>query len=164
MRLTQFMASTLVACLATYTSVCYAGLGSTPAPLPSDSKTPTAQALVSTQNSTTNAATTAAPANYTVLNSTQNGTQVHQYVNQSGIVFAVSWKGPFLPDLKQLLGEQYFATLTTESLKTPKAGHPQTSVNHPDVVIFSGGHPRAFEGRAWIPSALPAGFDPAGIQ
>ena len=32
---------------------------------------------------------------------TREGATVHEYVSRDGIVFAVSWSGPTLPDLKQ---------------------------------------------------------------
>ena len=35
---------------------------------------------------------------------TPNGTRVREYLDRSGRVFAVSWSGPRLPDLGQLLG------------------------------------------------------------
>ena len=85
------------------------------------------------------------------------GTQVSEYVSDSGVVFAVTWDGPLLPDLKALLGK-YFDTMVAESAKAPRAGRPRIAVNLPEVVINSGGHMRAFEGSAWLPAELPAGF------
>lgn len=32
------------------------------------------------------------------------------------------------------------------------------AINHPEVVINIGGHMRSFEGEAWIPAEMPAGF------
>ena len=85
------------------------------------------------------------------------GTQVSEYVSASGVVFAVTWDGPLLPDLKALLGK-YFDAMVAESAKAPRAGRPRIAVNLPEVVINSGGHMRAFEGSAWLPAQLPAGF------
>jgi hypothetical protein len=92
-----------------------------------------------------------------------NGTTVREYVGAGGTVFAVSWDGPFLPDLKTLLG-QHFDTLTHESARRPKAGHSQLRIERPDVVIESTGHMRAYTGRAWVTGQLPAGFTPADIE
>ena len=83
---------------------------------------------------------------------------MREYVDADGVVFAVTWNGPFLPDLRELLG-QHFATLRNESARQPKAGRGQVRVAQPDVTIESGGHMRAYTGRAWINSRLPAGFD-----
>lgn len=101
---------------------------------------------------------------YTLLDTTlPTGTRVREYVAGTGIVFAVSWDGPFLPDLRSLLGA-HFDTMVAESAKTPRAGNSQLTVNHPDVVILSGGHMRAFEGRAWLPAELPAGVSASDIR
>jgi hypothetical protein len=62
-----------------------------------------------------------------------------------------------LPNLKALLGKHIDA-MVAESARTPRAGRAQLAVNEPEVVIHSGGHMRAFEGSAWIPALLPAGF------
>jgi len=85
------------------------------------------------------------------------GTRVSEYVSESGVVFAVTWEGPMLPDLKALLGK-YFDTMVAESARAPRAGRSRIAVNLPGVVINSGGHMRAFEGSAWIPAEFPAGF------
>jgi hypothetical protein len=85
------------------------------------------------------------------------GTRVREYVSGSGVVFAVTWEGPVLPDLKTLLGK-HFDTMVAESARLPRAGRGPMAINRPEVVINSGGHMRAFEGSAWIPAELPAGF------
>lgn len=101
---------------------------------------------------------------YTVSQSTlDSGTVVREYVNTQGKVFAVSWNGPALPDLRTLLGDK-FAVLTGAAAQRPKAGHSQLALERPDVVIVSGGHMRAYAGHAWIPGALPAGFDTSVIE
>lgn len=96
--------------------------------------------------------------NYTVRETTLAvGTQVREYVSDNGLVFAVTWSGPFLPELKPLLGK-YYETMGTESAKAPQVGRSHVAVNHAAVVINVGGHMRSFEGEAWLPAALPAGF------
>lgn len=92
-----------------------------------------------------------------------NGTTVREYVGADGLVFAVSWNGPFLPDLRTLLGD-HFATLTAEAARRPKAGHSQLHVERPEVTIESSGHMRAYAGRAWINARLPAGFTTQDIE
>lgn len=134
---------------------CHASLGKAP----SDFGGTTARAARSLA-----ASGTAAAATYTVTTTTlASGTTVREYANTSGVVFAVSWSGPFLPDLRTLLGDQ-FTTLTTESARRPKAGHNRVNVATSDVTIESGGHMRAYAGRAWINSLLPTGFDTDEIE
>jgi hypothetical protein len=91
-----------------------------------------------------------------------NGTTVREYV-ANGVVFAVSWNGPFLPNLRDLLGS-HFDTLTAETARHPKAGSGQVRIQRSDVTIESGGHMRAYEGRAWVNSLLPAGFNTGDIE
>ncbi|MFS2004159.1 DUF2844 domain-containing protein [Duganella sp. CT11-25] len=101
---------------------------------------------------------------YTVSQSTlDSGTIVREYSDAAGVVFAVSWSGPTLPDLRTLLGDK-FTAMTAAAGKRPKAGHSQLAVEQSDVVIVSNGHMRSFAGHAWLPSALPAGFDTNTIE
>lgn len=110
------------------------------------------------------ASDSANPANYTVTTTTlDSGTVVREYADTAGFVFAVSWSGPFLPDLRALLGE-HFSTMNQQAASHPKAGRSQLTVDTPDVVIVSNGHMRAFSGKAWIPGALPAGFSTDSIE
>src|SRR5471032_1229301 len=99
------------------------------------------------------AASSAAVSNYTVNETTLD----------SGTVVAVSWNGPAIPDLRTLLGA-HFDTMVRQAAKRPHAGHSQFTLNQSDVVIESGGHMRAYVGRAWIPDQLPAGFASADIN
>lgn len=104
------------------------------------------------------AAVTSAGVAYTdITRKLHSGTVVHEFVDATGAVFAVSWAGPFKPDLKRLLG-RHFDRLQ-DGGGTRKADRAHVEVNDADLVVQSGGHMGAFEGRAWVPSRLPAGFD-----
>jgi len=110
------------------------------------------------------AAGSTATAVYTVSQSTiDSGTVVREYTDAAGKVFAVSWSGPTLPDLRTLLGDK-FTALTDAAGKRTQAGHSQLALSQSDVVIVSNGHMRSFAGHAFIPSALPAGFDTTTIE
>jgi hypothetical protein len=84
-----------------------------------------------------------------------SGTIVREFVAADGTVFAVAWRGPLMPDLRQTLG-QYFAPYAAAA-KARKAGRHRVEVSQSDLVVQSGGHMRAFAGRAYLPSAVPAG-------
>jgi hypothetical protein len=84
-----------------------------------------------------------------------SGVVVHEYVSASGVVYAVTWRGPRMPDLRELLGS-YFAQL---SARAPTGGHHRVTLRGVDVVIRSGGHGHSFAGRAWVPSLVPNGVD-----
>jgi hypothetical protein len=107
---------------------------------------------------------TSAGSSYVTRDTTlATGTRVREYVSDRGVVFALSWEGPILPDLKALLGK-YFDTMVAESARLPRAGRSHIAINDPEVVIHSGGHMRAFEGSAWIPAEFPAGFSAEDVR
>jgi len=93
-----------------------------------------------------------------------SGTIVRQYVSTaSGVVFAVAWSGPFIPDLQQIMGA-HFNKMSARQAGQVQAGHRFISQHSPDLVVESGGHPRSFMGRAYLPGALPAGLAVQDIQ
>jgi hypothetical protein len=91
-----------------------------------------------------------------------SGTVVTEYLTAGGAVYAVTWQGPTLPNLRQVLGN-YFTNLQTAA-HTPVVHHRVVRVDSPDVMIESTGKMRAFVGRAWIPALLPSGVSPADIH
>lgn len=93
----------------------------------------------------------------------ESGTVVHEYADANGTVFAVSWSGPYQPDLKEILGT-HFQAMVEQAKKSPRGSRSQFKLNQSDLVIVSGGHMGAFEGRAWLPPKLPAGFNPGDIK
>ena len=110
------------------------------------------------EGSTAQSNVTSAGAAYLTRDTTlATGTRVREYISDGGVVFALTWEGPILPDLKALLGK-HFDAMVAESARMPRAGRSHIAVSGPEVVIHSGGHMRAFEGSAWIPGQLPAGF------
>ena len=141
MRATLFFSALLLA----YAGVSHAALGGLPEPFNAEGTTIASSVSTTVSNYVTRDTTLAA------------GTHVREYVSGSGVVFAVTWDGPFLPDLKALLGK-YFDTMVAESGRMPRAGRSHMAINAPEVVINSGGHMRAFEGSAWIPAGFPTGF------
>ena len=101
---------------------------------------------------------------YTVHETTlPSGTIVRQYVSNSDVVFAVTWSGPFIPDLKQLFG-LHFDTMVAHQAKHTNAGHRFFRHHEADLVIESGGHQRSFAGRAYLKSQIPANLTEQEIQ
>ena len=142
-------------------ALAYAALGGSPSDFGATSATSPARRLAAATPSNAAAADGAV---YTVSQSTlDSGTVVREYSDTAGKVFAVSWRGPTLPDLRTLLGEK-FAVMTGAAGQRARAGHSQLALDQADVVLVSNGHMRSFAGHAWIPSALPAGFDTTTIE
>jgi len=86
-----------------------------------------------------------------------SGTVVHQYVSPAGIVFAVTWSGPRMPDLRELMGT-YFDKMA-QAQRAPTGGHNLVIRKGDDLVVKGVGHPGSFSGRAWVPSLVPAGVN-----
>jgi hypothetical protein len=84
-----------------------------------------------------------------------SGTLLREFATVGGTVFAVAWRGPSIPNLQQVLGG-YFEAFTAAA-RAPHGGHHQLEVRQEDFVMQSGGHMRAFSGRAYLPKAVPAG-------
>jgi Protein of unknown function (DUF2844) len=100
----------------------------------------------------------ATPANgYTISEITlPSGTVVREYVSSEGKVFAVTWSGMAVPDLRQTLGtyfEEYKAAAAA-----PHSGHNHLTIRQSDLVVTTGGHMRAWRGQAYVPSLLPPNF------
>ena len=95
---------------------------------------------------------------------TANGGVAREYARPDGGVFAVSWRGPARPDLRQLLGG-YFDTFQADN--APRGGRRARrplAVNRADIVVHTGGHPGAFWGVAYLPKMTPAGFSARDLQ
>jgi hypothetical protein len=85
-----------------------------------------------------------------------SGTVIREWASSStGRVFAVAWSGPFMPDLKQVLGEHFDSFV--EAANKAGANRRGLSVQRSDLVIHSRGHMRAFTGMAFLPGQLPEG-------
>jgi len=83
------------------------------------------------------------------------GTIISEYVSSTGRVFAVSWHGPFIPEMQQILGsyfQQYSAAL---GAKRPYGRRP-LNIQEPGLVVQTGGHMGAYFGRAYLPEMLPS--------
>jgi hypothetical protein len=102
-------------------------------------------------------------ARYTVHELTlPGGTQVREYLNTTQQVFAVAWNGPNIPDLQQLLGS-YSPRYTAAAKANGRARRP-VIVEDSDLVIHTGGHPRAFFGVAYLPGRMPSGVTAEQIR
>jgi len=91
------------------------------------------------------------------------GVHVSEYLTSDGKVFAVSWHGPFIPDLRQMLGPYYAHYAQTASAQHA-GGHRHLRIERPELVVESNGRMRAFYGRAWDPALLPPNFTAADIH
>jgi len=91
-----------------------------------------------------------------VLISTDNGIIIHEFLDTGGTVYAVSWSGPAVPDIRALLGG-YFGQYASALKSLPHAGRQRAvHLMTADLVVDTAGHLRAYSGRAYLPAAVPA--------
>ena len=97
-----------------------------------------------------------------------DGGWIREYVSPQGIVFAVSWNTRFKPRLDTLLGRYQagYAAAASQAMARPgrAAVQRQATLRADDLVVQSSGFLNTFHGRAWAPSLVPAGFDPASLR
>lgn len=96
---------------------------------------------------------------------TAAGVVVREYTTSSGTVFGVAWQGPVFPDMRQLLGP-YFDRYQQEAARLARSrhGHGPLTIDLGDVVVQTGGHARAFSGRAYLPRLVPVGVGLESIR
>jgi len=89
---------------------------------------------------------------------TPTGVVVRQYVSSAGRVFGISWRGPFMPGLPELLGSYFrkFSSASKARRGIPAARNRFVIADH-DLVLESAGHMRDYSGRAYDPTLLPEG-------
>ena len=86
----------------------------------------------------------------------ETGTVVREFAGASGQVFALTWRGPVLPDLSQWLGG-YFGPFKRETDQQRVAGRRGAPINlvQSDLVVRSNGRMRNFFGHAYLPALIP---------
>jgi len=91
---------------------------------------------------------------YTVHQITrEDGLTVKEFASPRGTVFGVSWQGPTMPDLSQLLGKYYADYQRAAQARVHRRG--PITVRIGDLVVKSSGHMRSFRGRAYVDSLIP---------
>jgi Protein of unknown function (DUF2844) len=96
---------------------------------------------------------------------TGTGTLVREYVSRAGEVFGVSWQGPFIPDMQQLLGSYFDAYASAaQTQRTAHRGRTPLNIQQPGLVVESNGHMRSYSGRAYDPGKLPQGVSANDIR
>jgi hypothetical protein len=96
---------------------------------------------------------------------TQTGTLIREYVSLEGRVFGVAWEGPFMPDMRQLLGgyfEHFSAAAKVQ--RDSHVGRRPLNIQERGLVVQTAGHMRAYSGRAYDPALLPAGVSANAVR
>jgi hypothetical protein len=93
---------------------------------------------------------------------TDNGTRIRQYVSRSGAVFAVTFNGRTIPDLRALLGSHYAEYAV--AMNSRHTNHKVLAVNSPGLVMEIVKLPRGFAGSAHVPTLLPEGVSAGELR
>ncbi len=143
----------LLASITWFAPAARAGLGGDPASVEAD-----AAALGATVRVT-------AHANYRILEiSGRDGSRLREFVDGGGRVFAAAWHTPGPPDLGRLLGTRYPSYVDAVSRLERPGLRRDLRIAGGDWVVESGGHLRAYAGRAYLPAWLPAGTSAAELR
>lgn len=87
---------------------------------------------------------------------TADGANVREFASSDGAVFAVSFDGPAIPDLKTMLGTHYDDYLA--AAKAHRGNHHVMSfVTSDGLSVSITKLPRGFRGEAHLPALLPRG-------
>jgi len=96
---------------------------------------------------------------------TPTGTAIREYVSAAGTVFAVTWRGPLVPDMRQILG-RYFERYSNAVRAPHASGAGRRFLDMRDLgfVVQMAGHQRAYAGRAYDLQLLPRGVTPNDLR
>jgi len=109
-------------------------------------------------------ANASAQAGFTVQELTlPTGTVVREYLSPQGQVFAVSWHGQVIPDLRQTLGGYYATASAALNSAGPAPDHRHRSAQTPDIVVHITARMRMHTGLVYVPALLPQGVSPSSL-
>lgn len=104
-------------------------------------------------------------ASYTVHEiQSPDGTTVREYLSPAGSVFAVAWRGPWLPDLQQLLGSSFAQYQQAAQSARERVARTPVSVHDANLVVEQSGHMRSFVGRAYLVDQMPRGVTAESVR
>jgi Protein of unknown function (DUF2844) len=90
------------------------------------------------------------------------GTVIREFVSPAGVVFAVSWQGPFKPNLPLLMGRHYADYVNAE--RAPGSTRTHSKIEQPNLIVRAEGHMRSFAGLAVLPQLMPANVNEGELR
>jgi len=90
------------------------------------------------------------------------GAQLHEYVARSGTVFATTWSGRTLPNLKNILGTHY--ARYQQVIAVPHSNHHVLNIRDGDFVLYMRKTQQGFRVAAYVPTLIPQGITPADLH
>jgi Protein of unknown function (DUF2844) len=96
--------------------------------------------------------------------SAPSGIVVNEFIAPDGKVFAVAWHGHFMPQLQQILGTYFQEYTKALAAQEQHYGRRPMNLQTEDLVVQMSGHMGHYDGRAYLPGALPPGVNLGEIQ
>ncbi|MEO8095993.1 MAG: DUF2844 domain-containing protein [Pseudolysinimonas sp.] len=97
--------------------------------------------------------------------SLSDGSSVREYVDATGVVFAVAWSTRLKPRLKPLLGDHALRYEAAAGAIAAKAGiRRNVTVESHDLVVHSAAHLNSYVGVAYLRSLVPAGINADALR
>lgn len=93
-----------------------------------------------------------------------SGLSVREFVSRDGIVFAVTWTGPVMPNLQTLLGAHFPAYTAALAQVTERGLRRSLRIETSGLVVEAEGHMRAYVGRAYLRAVIPAGTPTSDLR
>jgi len=90
-----------------------------------------------------------------------DGTVLREYVDKSGRVFALSWRGPGSPNVRALLGDH---AAHYDAVRARFSSHKVVNIDEPGFAVSIVKLPRGWHGQAVLPAAIPAGVARADLR
>ncbi len=94
---------------------------------------------------------------------TASGVTVHEFAGPDGVVFALAWAGPTVPDLQRLYGSYFPSYVAARARPAPGAYRAPVRVRDSQLVAHAWGHMRDYAGSAYVPALVPPGVDLAAL-
>lgn len=91
------------------------------------------------------------------------GVTVREFSGADGVVFAIAWSGPTIPDLQQLYGSYFSVYRSARQARTGAGYRSAVRVRGTRLVAHASGHMRAYAGSAYVPALVPPGVDLAAL-
>ena len=95
---------------------------------------------------------------------TDNGMRVREFLSRDGIVFAVAWQGPAMPDLQRLLAAQFAGYASAVAALERPGLHRSLRIVISGLVVESDAHLRGYNGRAYLPAMIPVDVSIAELR
>jgi len=90
--------------------------------------------------------------------------RVREFLNENGSVFAVSWTGPVLPDLRHLMGAHFAEYAVAPGGLEHPGLQRSVRVAMADLIVESGGASAGIYGRAYLPDLIPPGVSVSDLH